>query len=220
MIKKRKSMREQVYEFLKKKIVRGEIEEGSRIVEEEYSEKLKISRTPLREALRMLELEGLVETREKGGVVVPIITKNDVEEILKIRIALETLILEEVVEKFTREDFEKLDENLKKTESIIEDDDKASEVFSYFSEFNKLIYEVSGLPRIVTLINNLNLYLKRFRKLSSLDSSRRKRAHFEHKKIIECMKNGNKKEAIEINRAHLMESKEFLINLMKHRDNK
>ena len=77
-IERKKSIREQVYEYLKEEIVSGKIKEESRIVEEEYALKLNVSRTPLREAIRMLELEGLIEGREKGGVVVPKITKKDV----------------------------------------------------------------------------------------------------------------------------------------------
>ncbi len=82
VIKKKKSMREQVYEYLKQEIVNGNIPEESRIVEEEYADKLNVSRTPLREALRMLELEGLVEAREKGGVTISRTTKKDIYEVI------------------------------------------------------------------------------------------------------------------------------------------
>lgn len=215
MIKKRKSMREQVYEYLKNEIVTGNIEEGSRIVEEEYSKKLNVSRTPLREAIRMLELEGLIETREKGGVIVPKTTKEDIEEIVKIRVALETLIIEEIIKKITVKDREKLEKNLIKTESIIEDDTKVGDVFKYFSEFNRQLYEISKMPRVVTLIDNLNLYLKKFRRLSISNYERRKIAHQEHKQIVEFIKLGEQEKAIEINKKHLLESKEFLINQIK-----
>ncbi len=70
MIIKQKSIREQVYESLKEAIVNGEIESGEKIIELEYAEKFGVSRTPLREALRMLELEGLASSAEKGGVTV------------------------------------------------------------------------------------------------------------------------------------------------------
>lgn len=65
MIIKKKSIREQVYESLKEEIVNGRIQSGEKIIELEYAEKFGVSRTPLREALRMLELEGLVQMRKR-----------------------------------------------------------------------------------------------------------------------------------------------------------
>ena len=135
VIKRKKSMREQVYDYLKDEIVTGNIKEGSRIVEEEYAEKLDVSRTPLREALRMLELEGLIEARQKGGVTVSRTTKKDVEEVVKIRIALESIILEELFEKVTEDDINRLQENVDYVESIVNDDKKSDEIFNYFSNF-------------------------------------------------------------------------------------
>ncbi|MGL4897483.1 MAG: GntR family transcriptional regulator, partial [Cetobacterium sp.] len=207
VIKKKKSIREQVYDYLKDEIVNGKIKEGSRIVEEEFAEKLNISRTPLREAIRMLELEGLIEAREKGGVTVPKTTKKDVEEVVKIRIALETVIFEELFERVTEKDIERLEENVAKAAAIVNDEEKSLEVFKYFSEFNKILYSISDLPRVVTLINNLNLYLKKFRKISAENNNRRLSAHRDHTKIVELIKAGNKEEAIAVNRKHLLEAK-------------
>lgn len=212
VIKKKKSIREQVYEYLKQEIVSGNIPEESRIVEEEYAEKLNVSRTPLREALRMLELEGLVEAREKGGVTIPKTTKKDIYEVIKIRIALESLILEEVLEKVNENELKKLEENISDTENIIEEDSRAEEVFRYFSEFNKILYGISELTRVISLINDLNLYLKKFRKLSIMSKKRRIEAHKDHKKIVEMIKNKNKVELLKINKKHLEESEKFLIN--------
>lgn len=211
VIKKKKSIREQVYDYLKDEIVNGKIKEGSRIVEEEFAEKLNISRTPLREAIRMLELEGLIEAREKGGVTVPKTTKKDVEEVVKIRIALETVIFEELFERVTKKDIERLEENVAKAAAIVDDEEKSLEVFKYFSEFNKILYSISDLPRVVTLINNLNLYLKKFRKISAENNNRRLSAHRDHTEIVELIKAGKKEEAIAVNRKHLLEAKEFLI---------
>lgn len=220
VIKKKKSIREQVYDYLKDEIVNGKIKEGSRIVEEEFAEKLNISRTPLREAIRMLELEGLIEAREKGGVTVPKTTKKDVEEVVKIRIALETVIFEELFERVTKKDIERLEENVAKAAAIVNDEEKSLEVFKYFSEFNKILYSISDLPRVVTLINNLNLYLKKFRKISIENSNRRLSAHKDHVKMVEFIKKDRKKEIIDLNKKHLTEAKEFLIQQLEMRDKK
>lgn len=210
MVIKKKSMREQVYEYLKNEIVNGNIPEETRIVEEEYAEKLNVSRTPLREALRMLELEGLLEAREKGGVTIPKTTKKDIYEVTKIRIALESLILEEVLEKITDGDIKKLEKNISDTEEIILDDSKSEYVFKYFSEFNKILYGISDMRRVTLLINDLNLYLKKFRKLAIKDSKRRKNAHTDHKKIVELIIKKDKQELLKVNKKHLEESEKFL----------
>lgn len=211
IIKKSKSIREQVYEYLKKEIVNGIIGEGTRIVEEEYAEKLNVSRTPLREALRMLEFEGLVEAREKGGVTVPKTTIKDVEEILKIRISLEELIIKEIFLKNSEELLEDISNILIETEKIIGNSNKVEEVFKYFSKFNELLYKMAELPRVTTLINNLNLYLKKFRKLSIKNIGRRIKAHNEHKELIDAIKCRDEERALEINKKHLIEAMEFLI---------
>ena len=219
-IERKKSIREQVYEYLKEEIVNGKIEEESRIVEEEYALKLNVSRTPLREAIRMLELEGLIEGREKGGVVVPKITKKDVEEVIKIRMALEAVIFEEIFEKVTEQDIKRLEKNINKVELIIQDEKECLEVFKYFSEFNKTLYNIADLPRVVNLINNLNLYLKKFRKISIENGNRRLSAHKDHVKMVEFIKKNRKKEIVDLNKKHLTEAKEFLIQQLEMRDRK
>ena len=219
-IERKKAIREQVYEYLKEEIVNGKIEEESRIVEEEYALKLNVSRTPLREAIRMLELEGLIEGREKGGVVVPKITKKDVEEVIKIRMALEAVIFEEIFEKVTEQDIKKLEKNINKVELIIQDEKECLEVFKYFSEFNKTLYNIADLPRVVNLINNLNLYLKKFRKISIENGNRRLSAHKDHVKMVEFIKKNRKKEIVDLNKKHLTEAKEFLIQQLEMRDRK
>lgn len=211
IIKKSKSIREQVYEYLKKEIVNGSIGEGTRIVEEEYAEKLNVSRTPLREALRMLEFEGLIEAREKGGVTVPKTTIKDVEEIFKIRISLEELIIKELFLKNREVLLEDISNLLIETEKIVDNSNKAEEVFKYFSKFNELLYKMAELPRVTTLINNLNLYLKKFRKLSIKNINRRIKAHTEHKELVEAIKKGDEIRALDINKKHLTEAMEFLI---------
>ena len=99
IIEKNKSMREKVYDTLKQMIIDGVIKPGERIIETEYSNKFQISRTPIREAIRMLELEGLVESQTTGGVIVKTLTREEISEIYKIRIALESLIIEEIIKK-------------------------------------------------------------------------------------------------------------------------
>ena len=94
--------------------------QGERIIETEYSEQFQISRTPIREALRMLELEGLVVSNAKGGVLVKKFTQEEIVEVYKIRIALEGIILEEVIQKATEDDIKTIEKILEDTKAEIE----------------------------------------------------------------------------------------------------
>ena len=101
-------IRDIAYEVLRHAIITGEIPAGERIVETEYASRLHISRTPLREALRRLERDGLVEYEMRRGVMVRAFTLEDVEEIYTIRNAMEMLTLPAIIERATPEDIRRL----------------------------------------------------------------------------------------------------------------
>lgn len=211
IIEKNKSMREKVYDTLKQMIIDGVIKPGERIIETEYSNKFQISRTPIREAIRMLELEGLVESQTTGGVIVKTLTREEISEIYKIRIALESLIIEEIIKKINNQDIKKLEKVLKNTKKAFEVKD-IEKVFSLFTEFNQILYDIASLPKVTGMINNINLYLKRFRKLSIDNPSRKEEAFEDHIQILEAIKNKELSTAISINRMHLEKSMNFILS--------
>lgn len=204
-------MREKVYDTLKQMIIDGVIKPGERIIETEYSNKFQISRTPIREAIRMLELEGLVESQTTGGVIVKTLTREEISEIYKIRIALESLIIEEIIKKINNQDIKKLEKVLKNTKKAFEVKD-IEKVFSLFTEFNQILYDIASLPKVTGMINNINLYLKRFRKLSIDNPSRKEEAFEDHVQILEAIKNKELSTAISINRMHLEKSMNFILS--------
>ena len=192
-------------------IIDGVIKPGERIIETEYSNKFQISRTPIREAIRMLELEGLVESQTTGGVIVKTLTREEISEIYKIRIALESLIIEEIIKKINNQDIKKLEKVLKNTKKAFEVKD-IEKVFSLFTEFNQILYDIASLPKVTGMINNINLYLKRFRKLSIDNPSRKEEAFEDHVQILEAIKNKELSTAISINRMHLEKSMNFILS--------
>lgn len=211
IIKKGKSIREKVYDILKEMIIDGKISPGERIIETDYCEKFQISRTPLREAIRMLELEGLVESQNTGGVLVKKVTKQEIYEIYKIRIALESIILDEAIKNITDKDIKKIEEILKDTEEALEVK-KDEKVFSLFSEFNNMLYDIAKLPKVTSLINNINTYMKRFRKLSVKDELRKRMAFEDHVELLRAIKDKNLIKASEINKEHLEKSMNFILS--------
>lgn len=213
-IAKTKSIREQVYVKLKQMITSGEIKSGTKIIELEYAKKFDVSRTPIREALRMLELEGLVNEAEKGGVTVVFISKEDIREVYEIRMALENLVLEEIFRK-EKVNLKKIEKLIEKTSKIMQGSKDIDELIKLFSEFNTNLYDLSGLSHVAKLITNINQYTTRFRRLCLFDEQRLNEAFDEHLEIVKAIKNGEKDKALEINRKHLLKSRDIVFkNLM------
>ncbi|MGF7109181.1 GntR family transcriptional regulator [Treponema pedis] len=213
VIKKMKPIREQVYDGLKDMIFSGKISSGERIVEVDFSEKLGVSRTPLREALRMLELEGFVSCSEKGGVIVNYISVQDIEEIYLIREALECIVIKEVIKKYS-ENMAAVDNILTKTASLIENKAPYEEIIAMFEKFNQTLYNISRLKHVSKLINNMKEYSKRFRLLCLQDETRLKEAFDEHCKLVEIIKKKDIDEALKLNKIHLKKSMNFVLEKM------
>ncbi len=203
-------IREVVYESLRNTIISGIIPVGERIVEKEYSERLNISRTPVREALRMLEMEELVEYIPKVGVIVKRITLEDVYEIYKIRHQLEVLAAISAMENITEAEIKELQELLKLTEQKNEEGD-VDEVIRLFEVFNQKVYEASRMKRLTSMISKLKEYLQRFRNISISNNYRRELAIADHKKILKAIIEKNKTDIGDIIKEHLDASLQIVL---------
>jgi DNA-binding GntR family transcriptional regulator len=209
-----KPIREVVYEGLRKTIISGIIPVGSRIVEKEYAERLNISRTPIREALRRLEEEELVENIPRVGVIVKRISAEDVIEIYKIRQHLEVLAAINAMENITGEEIREIEELLDLTEQKNNEGD-VKEVIRLFGEFNSLIYKASRMKRLASMIVKLNDYIQKFRDISVTDDERREKALIEHREILKAIAEKNKVEISLITKKHLDISLDIVYSTMK-----
>ncbi len=212
---KKKSVREQVYEELKSLIINGDIGPKEKIIEEEYAKKFNVSRTPIREALRSLENEGLVEYREKSGVRVKNISDEEIKEVYKIRVVLENLILKEIIEK-DKVDLKKLEDILEITQKLIIEDKADESIIENFSKFNTELYRLSELKYVSKLITGMNQYTKRFRRYTIREKKRILKAHEEHLQIVEAIRNKDLEKAYQINQKHLLTSMEVVFSQIKN----
>lgn len=203
-------IREVVYESLRKTIISGIIPVGERIVEKEYAERLNISRTPVREALRGLEIEELVEYLPRIGVVVKRITIEDVIEIYKIRYNLEVLAATTAMENITQEEINDIEKLLDLTEKENKEGN-VEEVIKLFGEFNSKIYQASGMKRLTAMISKLNEYTQRFRNISISENPRREKALMEHRQILKAIVDKSKEKLKEIIKKHLEDSLQIVI---------
>jgi len=202
-----KPIREIAYERLKQAIVAGEIPTGARIVETEYADLMHISRTPLREALRKLERDGLVEYMPRRGVLVRAFTIADVEEIYTIRNALEMLILPAIIHNAAGEDIRSLREKLSEMD-ILEERDDIDRLSVLARAFHLEMARISRLNRILRVIEGQDEYITRFSALSIAKESRRRTAHKEHHQLVELVE---KKDLVHFEllvRKHIERSKE------------
>lgn len=212
-----KPIREIAYETLKHAIITGEIPAGVRIVETEYANKLHISRTPLREALRKLERDGLVEYVIRRGVVVRAFTIEDVEEIYTIRNVLEMITLPAIIENATPKDIQSMRDKLKEMDRMMETNQ--IEALSVLSRsFHDQLTAISGLKRVLRVIQGQDEYIHRFSALSIAKDKRRADAHQEHHRIVEMVEKRDIKGLEALMRKHIESSKESCLAALKETD--
>ena len=209
-------IRDIAYEQLKHAIITGEIPAGSRIVETVYADQLHISRTPLREALRKLERDGLVEYVLHRGVVVRAFTINDIEEIFTIRNAMMMLILPSIIENVTEEALEKL-RNILKEMDIAQENEDADALAIHNRAFHSSIERLSDKRRILRVIDSQEEYIIRFSSLTIASIVRRSNAHQEHHQMLELLEKRDLEGLKTLMHHHLEESKETCLKAVSER---
>lgn len=203
-------IKEVVYESLRKTLIESKIPIGERFIEKEYSDRLNISRTPVRESLKQLESEGLVKYIPRTGVVVNRITKEDVIEIYKIRSHMEFLVATEAMKHIQQSDADKIYKLLDQTE-IANKENNLEEVVRLFSLFNTEFYALSKMKILPNIISTLNNYLHKFRKISIADKTRREKAIVEHREITKAIVNKDRDLAEVIIKKHLYDSLDVVL---------
>jgi len=202
-----KPIREIAYETLKHAIITGELPAGSRIVETDYAERMHISRTPLREALRKLERDGLVEYMLRRGVVVRAFTLADVEEIYTIRNALEMLTLPAIVANATENDIQNLREILAEMD-VLEAQSDINALSPQARSFHTALTAISGQKRIIRAIEGQDEYITRFSALSIAKEDRRHAAHMEHHELVNLVEKRDLEGFEQLMRKHIERSKQ------------
>ena len=185
-------LRDVVFNTLRQAIIKGDLKPGERLLEIQLADKLGVSRTPVREAIRKLELEGLVTMVPRRGTTVLGITKKHLKDVLEIRSALEELALELACRRITNEQYEEL----VRLEALLEakqDSDNAFELSDIDEKFHEQIYQATNNPRLVQLLANLREQMYRFRLEYMKAKDKRPRLIQEHQQIIKALKNKDSK---------------------------
>ena len=155
-------LREVVCETLRDAIRKGTLKPGERLMEIQLAEELGVSRTPVREAIRKLELEGYVIMMPRRGTYVANLSIRDVNEVFEIRTSLDSLASGLAAERITDEELERLQRLLVAIGGYIEANDM-EKIVETDTEFHDLLYQASRNSRLVGIIFNLREQLTRFR---------------------------------------------------------
>ena len=188
-------LRDVVFNTLRQAILRGELKPGERLMEIQLANKLGVSRTPIREAIRKLELEGLVLMIPRRGAEVAEITEKSLRDVLEVRRALEELSVKLACERITAEQIEELKVAAKEFERVL----KSGDVTAYAEadvKFHDIIYYATDNQRLIALLYNLREQMYRYR----VEYLKRTEVHeqllAEHQYIIEMLEARNQDEAI------------------------
>lgn len=182
------SLRGRVYNILRENILNGKYAPGDNLIEMKIAAELNVSRTPVREALRQLELEGLIESIPNKGVTVKGITVKDMEDIYKIRVLLEGLAAKLAVENIADDEIKKLQEIYDLMEFYTAKND-INAISKLNTEFHDVIYAATKSNVLQHILKDFQFYVKWARHESLSSPGRKEEALKEHLSILEAFKN-------------------------------
>lgn len=207
-------LRDVVFNTLRQAILTGELKPGERLMEIHLANKLGVSRTPIREAIRKLELEGLVTMIPRRGAEVAQITEKSMSDVLEVRRAMDALCTELACERISEEDIETLRLACDKFAAAVRTKDVRKSAQADV-EFHDIILKATGNVRLVQLINNLSEQMYRYRFEYLKDSSRYDNLIEEHRVIYEGIKRRDKVAASEAAKLHIDNQKKAIIQQIR-----
>lgn len=203
-------LRDVVFNTLRKAILTGELKPGERLMEIHLANKLGVSRTPIREAIRKLELEGLVIMIPRRGAEVAQITEKSMSDVLEVRRALDALCVELACDRISKEELEALSDACKGFEKAVAEGnlERIAEADVYLHD---IIVQATGNARLVQLVNNLSEQMYRYRFEYIKDITKHKKLIEEHRIIYESIVNKDKETASREAKIHIDNQKNAII---------
>lgn len=214
-----KPLRDVVFETLRDAIITQVLKPGERLMEIQLADEMGVSRTPVREAIRKLELEGLVVMVPRKGAYVAGVSMKDIHEVYEVRAALEMLAVSLAAERITDEELDALERQvLKESEaeaSGATDENTIDNIVYIDTTFHDIIYQAAHNQRLVQFLNILQEQLQRFRAASLSRPGRSKTALEEHKQIIEALAERNGDLASKLAKEHIDNAETAMIFAMQ-----
>ena len=207
-------LRDVVCNTLRRAILLGELKPSERLMEIHLADRLGVSRTPIREAIRRLELEGLVTMVPRKGAEVAQITEKSMNDVLEVRRALDALCAELACDRITTDELETLRLACEDFEAAVQTGD-AKEIAHADVTLHDIIVKATGNPRLIQLVNNLSEQMYRFRFEYIKDSSHHQILVDEHRIIYQSIVNKDKKTAAEAAKTHIDNQEKAIIRQIR-----
>jgi DNA-binding GntR family transcriptional regulator len=180
------SLQSRVFSQLQNDILNGLYEPGDSLIEKKLSDELGVSRTPVREALRQLELEGLVQSFPNKGVIVKGVSTQDIRDIYTIRMLIEGLAARWAAEKITPQELEELKEVVELQEFYTVKSDN-NHLMQFDTRFHDIIFKASKSKPLMHTLSTFHHYVQKARKISLGNSVRAMEVLEEHKAILQAI---------------------------------
>ena len=195
-------LRDVVFNTLRQAILKGELAPGERLMEIQLAEKLGVSRTPIREAIRKLELEGLVLMIPRKGAEVAKISEKSLRDVLEVRRSLEELAIELACQRMSPEELGRLERTQESFRVAIKKGN-AMVIAETDERFHDIIYQSTGNEKLVQMLNNLREQMYRYRLEYIKDEDKRQILLIEHDHIGAALRDHNIAEAKKAAREHI-----------------
>ncbi len=212
-------LRDVVFQTLRQAILREDLAPGERLMEIPLANKLGVSRTPLREAIRMLEQEGLVVMIPRRGAQVAGISEKSLRDVLEVRKSLEKLAVELACERMTEEDMKEMNRAEEAFSAAVHEGD-ALRIAETDEQFHDVIYNSTGNTKLVQLLNNLREQMYRYRLEHIKDEKSRLSLLEEHQRMMAALRSRDVELAKKAAGEHIVnQENNVLRNLREQEDN-
>lgn len=195
-------LRDVVFHTLREAILKGDLKPGERLMELQLADKLGVSRTPIREAIRMLQQEGLAVTIPRRGAEVAKMTEKDMEDVLQVRDALDELAASIACEQITAEELEELKRTMREFEESTKTGD-VKRIAEVDVKFHDIIYKATRNPKLENILNNLREQMYRYRVEYLKDERSFPTLIKEHSEIVEGLAKKDKEKVIAAMHKHV-----------------
>lgn len=209
-----KPLREVIFNTLREAIIVGELKPGERLMEVKLAEKMGVSRTPVREAIRKLELEGLVEMLPRKGAHVADLSIKDIMDVLEVRSTLDGLASSLSALRITDEEIKELKHLLTQFVNYVERDNMQG-LIKKDVEFHDIIYRSSRNDKLIQISNNLREQVQRFRVIYVKDYSSSRELIKEHTEICDAISRRDSGAAMDYANRHIKNQEETIIKAIK-----
>jgi len=209
-----KPLREVIFNTLREAIILGELKPGERLMEVQLAEKMGVSRTPVREAIRKLELEGLVVMAPRKGAHVADLSVKDIMDVLEVRSTLDGLASSLAASRITEDEIKEMLHLHNQFVSYVEKENHQGQIKKDV-EFHDIIYRASRNDKLIQIANNLREQVQRFRVIYIKDYSSSKNLVREHRELCDAIISRNPELAMKVAQQHIKNQEEAIIRAIR-----